>query len=170
MQTCKGVKKEYEARARTSMVLVLKDNDQYAFQPVKIPEQARYVFFTELHLVLFCHECVMHTHIGEQTCQARWRGYAAPRRGSTTCCRNCPNLRFLSVHAYLAHDSFQAGSKEKVACERIVLKKIQELRSLPKLDEADALQVRIQRWPPISMVRRLCCKNGDRQRRLRPLR
>ena len=127
-----SLKQEYEERAKQNMVVVLKDHDHYGFQPVKFPEQATTLQNLELHLVLFCHDCLLGNRVEEKSCHAAGE-LNSHRAWIEKLLPELKELRSLTIHAYLAHDRYRTGSKDKIPCERIVEPKFQQLRQLPNV-------------------------------------
>lgn len=157
----KTLRQEYEERSKQVMTLVLRDNEHYSFQPITLPEQAKEVYWAELHLILFCHNCPIMSHCDERTCQAAHEITQHQYWIKNLLCSQLTKLRSFSVHAYLCYDNYRAKNKDKVPCESIIQKKIQDLCGLPKLKsltlckyefsvkpELDGPKVIMLEWPP----------------------
>ena len=126
-----SLRHEYEERAKQSMIIILKDNDRYAFQPISLPEHATKVQNLELHLICFCHLCPTISHIDDKTCHAALE-LEQHRLWIDKLLPDLKELKALAVHAYICHDRYKPDSKHRLPCERIVATKFAGFQSVPK--------------------------------------
>ena len=155
----KAMKQEYEERVRQAMIVVLKDNDRYAFQPVTLPEQAKKAQNLELHLILFCHLCPTVPHLDEKTCHAALE-LEQHRTWIDKLLPEMKELRSLAIHTYICYDKYKPDSKQKLPCERIIAPKFDGFKLLPKVKkltlsrydfsahpDLDGPKVIVSEWP-----------------------
>ena len=126
--------RECEKRAAHWKTLIMRDSDSYNFEHIILPESVTSVRHAELYLLLFCHSCPVMTHETEGHCRAVSE-LAKHKSWIDDMLAQLTNLRSLRVFVHLAHDTFVAGKKMKLPCERLVRAKIHELQSLPHVTE-----------------------------------
>jgi hypothetical protein len=122
----KQMKEEYEKRAKPTMELVLKDHQDYSFQQVTLPAHAKEVRTLEIHLILFCHNCPISAHTGEDSCHAAME-LRNHRSWIEKLLPQMEQLRNLSIFAHICHDTFKLGDKLKLPCEAIVKTKVKDV-------------------------------------------
>ena len=148
------VETEYRARAKYFGTLVLSDHDQYSFQFFTVPDEAKEVWWLDLHIILFCHMGVTHAGGTPATCQAVSE-VTEHRRWIENVLAQLPKLKGVTIHAYLCHHTYLFGSRVRVPCEGIIERKVLELTNLPKIKELSLYKYEFSAKPDLTGPRML---------------